>query len=79
MAVRKVTFALQVRVLSEGKKVVAVANFKYERVQQVVDLLKNLGFSSSNAKIIEDDLHEERSVGLHGNIYEVDIDTISSK
>jgi hypothetical protein len=77
--VRKVSFEVSVKVLSEGKKVVARANSKYARIQQVVDLLKKFGFDNSLVQLVEQDLNEERSVGLHNNIYEVDIETISSK
>jgi predicted nucleic acid-binding protein len=79
MAIRKVSYVVAIQVLTEGKKVIARANSKFARVQQVVDLLKKFGFTHSTVQLVEQDLNEERSVGLHNDIYEVDIETISSK
>jgi hypothetical protein len=79
MAIRKMSYVEAIQVLNEGKKVIARANSKFARVQQVADLLKKFGFDNSLVQLVEQDLNEERSVGLHNNIYEVDIETISSK
>jgi hypothetical protein len=79
MAIRKMSYEVAVNVLTEGKKVIARANSKFTRIQQVVDLLKMFGFDNSLVQLVEQDLNEERSVGLHNDIYEVDIESISSK
>ena len=79
MAIRKMSYVVAVNVLTEGTKVVARANSKFTRIQQVVDLLKKFGFDNSLVQLVEQDLNEERSVGLHNDIYEVDIESISSK
>lgn len=79
MAIRKMSYEVAVNVLTEGKKVIARAKSKFTRIQQVVDLLKMFGFDNSLVQLVEQDLNEERSVGLHNDIYEVDIESISSK